>query len=189
MTQNPQIRFKKDDGSDYPDWVTMSLSEVCDIDKGQQKNKDTLSNMGSYPVINGGVKPSGYSEEFNTNADTITISEGGNSCGFVNYSHTPFWAGGHCYVVSNIRNNVDKKFLFQILKKHESQLMALRVGSGLPNIQKSTIIKYQIPLPCLEEQQKIAEYFTALDNKIANLDAQLSLMKEYKKAMLQRMLG
>ena len=179
------LRFKKADGTPYEDWGTSSFSDICDIVKGQQKNKDTLTKSGKYPVINGGISPSGYDNEFNTDANTITISEGGNSCGFVNYLTTPFWSGGHCYTIMKIHDTINKMFLYQFLKKNESNIMALRVGSGLPNIQKSTLQKFQISLPCLEEQEKIADFFTALDEKITLIDAQLSQLNLYKKAQLQ----
>ena len=42
------------------DWVIKKLGEIVNIRKGHQKNKDMLSNKGEYPVINGGIEPSGY---------------------------------------------------------------------------------------------------------------------------------
>ena len=49
---------------------------------------------GKYYVLNGGKEPSGYTNSWNTPESTITISEGGNSCGFVNYNEEKFWSGG-----------------------------------------------------------------------------------------------
>ena len=81
---NQEIRFKDDSGNDFPDWEEKRLGEVCKIQKGKQLNKSELIDTGEYPAINGGINPSGYTDEWNTVADTITISEGGNSCGYVN---------------------------------------------------------------------------------------------------------
>ena len=75
------------------------LGEVCDIYKGVQFNKVDMNETGSYPVINGGINPSGYIERFNENENTITISQGGASAGFVNWLTVKFWAGAHCYIV------------------------------------------------------------------------------------------
>lgn len=130
------IRFKDDHGNDFPDWEEKKLGEVCRVKKGKQLNKEQLEDFGSYPAINGGVSPSGYTDKFNSSANTITISEGGNSCGFVNYIKTKFWSGGHCYSLEELQSSIRNDFLFQVLKCNERRIMALRVGSGLPNIQK-----------------------------------------------------
>jgi type I restriction enzyme S subunit len=42
---------------------------------------------------------SGYTDKFNSDENTITISEGGNSCGFVSFMKSKFWLGGHCYKI------------------------------------------------------------------------------------------
>lgn len=58
-------------------WLVNNLSSVCDIVKGEQLNKLALEKSGDYPCINGGVEPSGYTDEWNRIENTITISEGG----------------------------------------------------------------------------------------------------------------
>ena len=65
-----------------PDGVEYKpLGEVCDIHKGVQFNKSDMKDEGAYPVMNGGINPSGYVEVFNEQEDTITISQGGASAG------------------------------------------------------------------------------------------------------------
>ena len=81
----------------------LKLDSVCTIQKGEQINGDELSELGEYYVMNGGILPSGYYHKFNTLGDTISISEGGNSCGYVQYNNKPFWSGGHCYSLLNIK--------------------------------------------------------------------------------------
>jgi len=75
--------------------------------------------------------------------NTITISEGGNSCGFVNYCKQKFWCGGHCYALKITSHNLDKLFLYQLLKFLEKSIMNLRIGSGLPNIQKKDLKEFK----------------------------------------------
>ena len=77
----------------------VALSDVCNIQKGKQVNGDSLSENGTYYVMNGGTEPSGYYEQCNTHANTISISEGGNSCGYIQYNREAFWSGGHCYTL------------------------------------------------------------------------------------------
>ena len=56
-----------------------SLDKICEIVKGKQLNKERLLKEGNYPVINGGIVPSGYWNEYNFNENLITISQGGAS--------------------------------------------------------------------------------------------------------------
>ena len=114
-----------------------SLLELAEITKGQQINGSELSKNGKYYVMNGGVSPSGYYDNYNTDADTISISEGGNSCGYVQYNSSEFWSGGHCYTLRiKPATPILTPFLFHFLKWKEPDIIALRIGSGLPNIQK-----------------------------------------------------
>ena len=76
----------------------MKLIEVATIVKGVQFNKSNMQNVGKYPVINGGVLPSGYIDIFNCNENTITVAQGG-SAGFVSFLESKFWLGAHAYSV------------------------------------------------------------------------------------------
>ncbi|MDG2941367.1 restriction endonuclease subunit S [Exercitatus varius] len=71
-------------------WLQADLAELAVISKGSQLNKNTLSDNGQYAVINGGIEPSGYTDKFNTESHTITISEGGNSCGYIGFQKEKF---------------------------------------------------------------------------------------------------
>lgn len=180
-----QLRFKDDAGRDFPDWEEKKLGDEVLITKGQQLNKETLSLEGNYPCQNGGIEPSGYTDNFNAYENTITISEGGNSCGYVNYMSTKFWCGGHCYTLTDVK--LENKFLYQYLKYHQEQIMNLRVGSGLPNIQKSTLSSFKIHKPCLAEQKKIASFLSAIDARIEVVSKQIEQSKVFKKGLLQQL--
>ena len=178
-----KIRFPqfKDEGKE------IKLGEICEIKKGEQLNKNILSNDVGFPVINGGIEPSGYTQKWNTKENTITISEGGNSCGYVNLLKEKFWSGGHCYTLLNLK--IDKNFLYQYLKYKQDDIMKLRVGSGLPNIQKNTIENFYIVEPLLKEQQKIAEVLTACDDEINLLNLKLENLKKQKQGLMQKLLS
>ena len=120
--------------------------------------------------------------------DTITISEGGNSCGFVNRVNCKFWSGGHCYNLYDIK--INKDFLYYILKYNECNIMKLRVGSGLPNIQKSSIenLAFYIPID-KNEQSAIASILSKCDKEIELLKQKLELNKKQKKWLMQKLLS
>jgi len=178
-----EVRFDGFDG----EWEVEKLSNISKIKKGQQLNKIDLIENAKYPAINGGINPSGYTDNYNTDENTITLSEGGNSCGYVNYITTKFWSGGHCYSLLNVKINV--YFLYQYLKFNELNIMRLRVGSGLPNIQKGDIESFKINVPPLQEQQKIAQLLTTADKEIELLKEELDTLKEQKRGLMQRLLS
>lgn len=137
------------------DFDEIRLKSISKINKGKQLNKEHMLEIGKFYVLNGGQEPSGYTDSWNTNENTITISEGGNSCGFVNFNTEKFWSGGHCYYLNKLSENIDVYYLYSYLKFIEPQIMRLRVGSGLPNIQKGDIENIKIKILPKKEQIKI----------------------------------
>ena len=168
-------------------WHEKYLVDICDFNKGQQLNKADMLINGQYPVLNGGISYSGYTNDWNTKANMITISEGGNSCGFVSFIKEKFWCGGHCYSVFDIKT--DTMFLYHLLKYNENSIMNLRVGSGLPNIQISSLYKFKVFIPSdIAEQKAIAEILSKADEEIELLNKKLEAFKQEKKALMQQLL-
>jgi type I restriction enzyme S subunit len=166
-------------------WTKVKLNDICNFSKGEQLNKLDLEKIGEYPCINGGIEPSGYTNKWNTESNTITISEGGNSCGYVNYLRTKFWSGGHCYTLLDIDNKTDKLFLYYALKGRESFIMRLRVGSGLPNIQQKSLKEFEFEKPdSTTEQRKIAQILSTTDLVIEKTQAAIAKYKAIKQGML-----
>ena len=170
------------------EWKEVKLGEICEIKKGSQINKIELSSNLGFPVINGGIEPSGYYDDWNVAENTITISEGGNSCGFINFIKEKFWSGGHCYTLQNLKININKIFLFYFLKNSENQIMKLRVGSGLPNIQQKDIKNFEILLPKIEEQTAIAEILATADRELTLQKEKLAQLQTQKKGLMQVLL-
>lgn len=164
------------------------LSDLAEIIKGQQINGSELSESGKYYVMNGGIAPSGYYDSYNTEADTISISEGGNSCGYVQYNNSEFWSGGHCYTLRiKPTTPITTQFLFNFLKWKEPDIMALRIGSGLPNIQKKDLSKVCIIVPTLDRQQQQIALLTTFQMKIENEEMYAANLDRQKQYLLQQM--
>ena len=164
-----------------------NLSAICNIVKGKQVNGEELSEKGKYYVMNGGITPSGYYDQCNTPANTISISEGGNSCGYVQYNKSSFWSGGHCYTLQDICSGVEPQYLFHYLKRYESNIMKLRIGTGLPNIQKKDLENFRIELPPSNVQKEIATCLTAIEHKILVEINWLDRVQKEKKHLLRQM--
>jgi type I restriction enzyme S subunit len=169
------------------EWEVKRLGEIAFVSKGTQLKSELLQEGGLFPHLNGGTTPSGYTNKFNTNGNTIAISEGGNSCGFVQFMSQPYWCGGHCYSV--IQNGVDNQFLYQALKGQQSAIMGLRVGSGLPNIQKTGLLNFKIRFPVsTAEQTAIAEVLTGMDEDLMAVEKRRNKTAVLKQGMMQELL-
>ena len=164
-----------------------TLSAICKIQKGQQINGEELSEFGEYYVMNGGIEPSGYYDKYNTMPNTISISEGGNSCGYIQFNTVPFWSGGHCYTLQGISTEYNTHFVYQYLKSKEKEIMSLRIGSGLPNIQKKDLEIFPIPELSLETQIRISNGINKIETKLKQALNMLSAYQTQKAYLLRNL--
>lgn len=169
------------------EWEFRRLGDVSFVSKGSQLHDSETDDSGLFVHLNGGISPSSYSHKFNTHENTIAISEGGNSCGYVQFMTKPYWCGGHCYSV--MPDGVDNRFLYHALKGQQTAIMALRVGSGLPNVQKTALLNFKIRIPVdLTEQMEIAAVLSDMDAELSALEASRDKTREVKQAMMQELL-
>ena len=164
-----------------------TLSAICKIQKGQQINGEELSEFGEYYVMNGGIEPSGYYNKYNTMPNTISISEGGNSCGYIQFNTVPFWSGGHCYTLQGISTEYNTHFVYHYLKSKEKEIMSLRIGSGLPNIQKKDLEIFPIPELSLETQIRISNGINKIETKLKQALNMLSAYQTQKAYLLRNL--
>ena len=66
--------------------------------------------------------------------------------------------------------------------------MDLRVGSGLPNIQKKSLEEYEISYPSLIEQTYISAILLDMDSEIRALEQKLNKAYQIKQGMMQELL-
>ena len=164
------------------------LKQLANIVKGDQINNNQLLSNGTYYMMNGGTLPSGYLDSYNVSENTISISEGGNSCGYVQFNKERFWSGGHCYTIQNVNPLiVENKYLYHYLKHKEKEIMNLRIGTGLPNIQKKDLENFTIFVPNLLIQRKNLALFEMLDEKICILNEELERLEKQKKYLLRNL--
>ena len=153
------------------------VGDVCDIHKGVQFNKSDMMDMGSYPVMNGGINPSGYTEVYNEEENTITISQGGASAGYVNFLESKFWLGAHCYALKPY-NVVLNRYLYHYIKQNETTLQQCQYGAGIPALAKNTISSLEIPLPPLPVQEAIVNILDRFTVYAAELQAELQARQQ-----------
>ena len=164
------------------------ISDIAKYSKGKQINGDELLEDGKYDYLNGGINPSGKWSEYNVGADTVTISEGGNSSGYVNYMPEPFWCGAHCYYLYDIKG--EAKYLYYALKSQQERLMGIRSGACMPNIKKSDLGLFELYYDeNTSTQNEVIDRLHAVENVIESRKNELELLDQLIKARFVEMFG
>ena len=168
--------------------MRVKLKDITKFSKGTQINGKNLIDDGAYSYLNGGINPSGKWNEFNVAENTVTISEGGNSSGYVNYMNEAFWCGAHCYYLYDGPKN--SKYLYYALKSQQERLFRIRSGACMPNIKKSDlgnfILEYEQDEVRQEEVVKVLEKCELL---IEDYKKELDLLDEAVRARFVEMFG
>lgn len=168
--------------------MRVKLSDVTKYLKGTQINGDDLIENGEYIYLNGGINPSGRWNAANVKGNTVTISEGGNSSGYVNYVTEPFWCGAHCYYLFDGPKNT--KYLYYALKSQQERLFDIRSGACMPNIKKSDLGKFEFEFDTDEQKQsKIVSVLSKIEVVIGERKRELELLDDLIRARFVEMFG
>ena len=151
------------------------LGEVVQIEKGQRVTKQELSSDKQYPVYSGGVKPMGYYDKYNQEADTITMVKYGTA-GYVNFITEKFWANDVCYCIKP-KANLDNKFLLYALRNIQVYIYSLATEAIPAHLPSSSLASIQIPIPPLSVQQEIVRILDKFTTLEAELEAELDCRK------------
>ena len=195
-----ELRFKDDDGRDYPEWKNIRLSEVLKERKTySQKNEGlehvTLSKDGIY----------GKGERYNRDFLVVTddkkykITRLGDIC----YNPANLKFGVICrndygdaifspiYVTFEVKSEADSEYMGVYLsrwdfinrvRKYEEGTVYERMA-----VKPEDFLRFEINLPTIEEQKKIKGFFNKIDEKVKFEEEKLNRLNEYKKGLLQQM--
>lgn len=192
-----QIRFKADDGSEFGEWEDKKLGEISKNFSGgtpQSSNKSFYE--GTIPFIKSGEISKNTTEQCINDlalekSSAKLVKKGdllyalyGATSGQVAISQID---GAINQAVLCIRSELNTKYLlnFLLLKKEEILTTYLQGGQG--NLSASILKEIYIPTPCLAEQTKIANFLSAIDQKIEVVAQQIEQAKTWKKGLLQQM--
>ena len=167
---------------DGVEWV--EIGNICKVQKGKQLNREFLTEDGMYPAYNGGITYSGFTDKYNVEANTITISQGGASAGFVNFVTERFWANAHCYYCTIDKNKVLNRFAYHCLKEKQTVLMDFKHGAGIPALNVRKITGLNIPLPPLAVQEEIVRILDSFTELTAELTARKKQYEYYRDELL-----
>lgn len=166
----------------------VKIKNIASYSKGSQINGDELMENAEYDYLNGGIKPSGRWNETNCEANTVTISEGGNSCGYVNYMSKPFWCGAHCYYFFETVKNT--RYLYYALKSQQNRIMKLRSGACMPNIKKVDLGNFEFIFDDDEsEQDKVTSILSGIEKIITISKREVQLLDDLVNARFVELFG
>lgn len=140
------------------------LGVIADINTGQKPSK-ILYGATAFDYINAGTTRSGYASCSNCEGDTVTTpSRGQGGIGFVGYQKNSFWLGPLCYKIRSIDESVlVNKYLFYFLQSKSQLLLGLKKEGGVPAVNKSDLIKLEIPIPSVNNQKRIVAVLDKFD--------------------------
>ena len=168
--------------------MRVKLSDLTKYSKGVQINGDNLIDDGKYIYLNGGINPSGRWNEANVDCNTITISEGGNSSGYINYLTEPFWCGAHCYYLYDGPKNT--RYLYYALKSQQERLFRIRSGACMPNIKKADLGKFEFEYNSDEnKQEEVVSVLSMVESILDDRKRELVLLDNLIKARFVEMFG
>ena len=190
-----EVRFKADDGDQFPEWKEKKLGEVFEFYNGKA-HENVISENGKYVVVN-----------------SKFISTNGTVRKYTNEMIFPLIKKDIVMVMSDVPNGkaISKCFLINENNKYtlNQRICCLRTkenavfyinqisrnkyflkfddGVKQTNLRKNDILQCPLLCPCLAEQQKIADCLSSLDEVIKKQKATLAAWEELKKGLLQQM--
>jgi len=194
-----EIRFKKEDGSDFSNWVTnKNLKTYAKFySGGTPRTTNKAFYDGNIPFIKSGEINSDYTEQFISkegldNSSAKMVNKGdllyalyGATSGEVAISKIN---GAINQAVLCIRTDeFNKKYLLGYLENFKTSIVGKYLQGGQGNLSADIVKSLRIPKPVIEEQKKISNILSKIDEKIIAVFNEIEDLKTYKKALLQQM--
>jgi type I restriction enzyme S subunit len=170
-------------GNEYPDWEEKKLGEVANKKSSNISANKIEDNFGDY-IIYGASGVLKKVDFFKEEDDYISIVKDGAGVGRL------FYCKGKSSVLGTmeiIRPNegIDTYYLYCLLSNID--FVKYVTGSTIPHIYFKDYSAEICGIPCLEEQTKIANFLSAIDDKINHCGVQIEKMEVWKKGLLQQM--
>lgn len=176
----PKLRFKDNNGNDYPQWKKKLIKDILKIYHGKDyKNEPNEKKL--YPVLGtGGIIT--YIDKFLCDWECVLIGRKG-TINKPQYMKTPFWSVDTLFY-SKPKLKQNPKFQYYLFQNINWKIYD--ESTGVPSLSASTIEHINRFIPTYAEQEKIASFFSTIDKKIENLENTITSLKNQKKGLLQQ---
>lgn len=178
----PKIRFKG-----YTDeWEQRKAKELCNIGTGKSNTQDQVED-GIYPFYIRSDIPVKSNKYLYDCEAVITIGDG-NIGRVFHYVNGKFDLHQRCYKMTDFQDILGKYFYYFFSTRFYDRAMKMTAKATVDSVRLEMISEMDIFKPAqIEEQKKIAEFFTNLDHLITLHQRKCEEMKKLKKYMLQKM--
>ena len=183
-SKKPKIRFK----GYNDDWEQRKVQDVADrFDNLRIPVAANLRVHGTTPYYGAnGIQD--YVDGFTHDGEFVLVAEDGAN-DLRNYPvkcvNGRVWVNNHAHVLQGKARIADNSFLAFAIS--QSDIESLLVGGGRAKLNAETLMSIEFSLPCLQEQYRIGEYLSQLDNLITLHQRKLDKLINVKKSMLEKM--
>ncbi len=181
----PQLRFPEFRGAG--EWEEKTLGAVCDMQAGKFVVASEISEKkadGLYPCF-GGNGLRGYTKTYNQSGRYSLIGRQGALCGNVNLVDGDFYATEHAVVTTPKAGNSTNWLFYSLCLLN---LNRFATGQAQPGLSVEALEKVACVVPKdKDEQQKIADCLSALDDLITAETQKLDALKTHKKGLMQQL--
>ena len=201
----PKLRFKADDGSDFPAWEKKTLGELCaPLTYGMNAAATKFDGENRYIRItdiddethallpNDIVSPSGeLDDKYLVKKGDILLARTGASTGKSFLYHPKdgklFYAG--FLIKAHVLPSSDDYFIYSqtLTDRYWKWVKTASMRSGQPGINANEYASYSFAVPSLPEQRKIADFLSAVDDVIAAQEAEVAAWEKRKKGVMQKL--
>ena len=178
-----ELKFNNSEGNNYPEWEEKKLDDIFKVSSSNISQNSLENNQGIYIIYGatGKIKKVDFYDKENEYIGIVKDGAGVGRSFFCEKKTSVLSTLNYLDVIN--KNNL--KFCYYILNR--INFTKYIVGSSIPHIYFKDYKNEKINLPCLEEQQKIADFLSSIDDKIEKLSSKLEELKEFKKGLLQQM--
>lgn len=178
----PQLRFPEFKN----EWQFEPLDNLAKIDTGNKNTQDQVEN-GRYPFF---VRSNNIEHINSYSYDGVAILTSGDGVGVgknFHYINGKFGYHQRVYAIKEFSDNINSKFLYQYFAdRFYNRVIRMSAKNSVDSIRMDMIAKMHIPCPSIEEQNKIADFLTKVDEKIEKLENKKELFEKFKKGVMQK---
>jgi restriction endonuclease S subunit/type I restriction-modification system DNA methylase subunit len=161
----------------------VEFKDVCITKKGKQLSKEHFK-TGKYPVIGGGISPTGFHNEYNFEKNTILCSSSGNNAGYISKYNTQIWASD-CFAIFSNCEGITNNFLYYILKSQQQNIFKLQNGSAQPHIYSGDLNKHiKIKIP---KNKQVIQELEPTFQQIETLQHGVKVAEDLYKQLIQEL--
>lgn len=178
-------RFKDDEGKEFPEWEEKTLGEVVSITTGKL-NANEMVDGGQFDFYTSGVDVFKI-DKAAFNGPAITVAGNGANVGCLHLADGKFNAYQRTYVLQDFL--ACREYIYAAIEvKLPNVIKKYKRGSAIPYIVMDMLADLKIPLPCMEEQQKIGSFLAEIDKEIQIQKEFIKTYAEGKKRMMRELM-